>query len=101
MITFGGYSDFCANFINQNSFCDIRENTLKSYGMGFCDFFTNGLLWSKRLHDDHDDITRHVRMLAKLGLRSMSFLERTRIEARFPESIFLIMMRIFPEDKFA
>ena len=24
-------------------------------------------------------------MLAKLGLRSMSFLERTRIEARFPE----------------
>ena len=26
--------DFCANFINQNSFCDIRENTPKSYGMG-------------------------------------------------------------------
>ena len=50
---FGGVnSDFCVNFINQNSFCDIRENTPKSYGMGlspplppygkipqFCDFF--------------------------------------------------------------
>ena len=46
----GVNSDFCANFINQNSFCDIRENTPKSYGMGlspppygkcpqFCDFF--------------------------------------------------------------
>ena len=44
-------SDFCANFINQNSPCDIREITPKSYGMGlspplpygkspqFCDFF--------------------------------------------------------------
>ena len=30
----GVNSDFCANFINQNSFCDIRENTPKSYGMG-------------------------------------------------------------------
>lgn len=27
-------------------------------------------------------------MLAKLGLRSMSFLERTRMEARFPENNF-------------
>ena len=34
------------------------------------------------------NITKQVRMLAKLGLRSMSFLERTRIEARFPEAIF-------------
>ena len=32
-------------------------------------------------------------MLAKLGLRSMSFLERTRIEARFPEAIFLMRRR--------
>ena len=28
-------SYFCANFINQNSFCDIRENTPKSYGKYF------------------------------------------------------------------
>ena len=27
----GVNSDFCANFINQNSFCDIRENIPKSY----------------------------------------------------------------------
>ena len=48
----GVNSDFCANFINQNSFCDIKENTPKSYGMGlspppygkspqFCDFFAS------------------------------------------------------------
>ena len=30
----GVNSYFCANFINQNSFCDIRENTPKSYEMG-------------------------------------------------------------------
>jgi len=37
----GANSDFCANFINQNSFCDMRENTPKSYGKSpqFCDFF--------------------------------------------------------------
>ena len=34
MITFGGVNyDFCAILIIQNSFCDIRENTPKSYGM--------------------------------------------------------------------
>ena len=33
------------------------------------------------------NITKQVRMLAKLGFRSMSFLERTRIDARFPEII--------------
>ena len=31
-------------------------------------------------------LTRHVSMLAKLGFKSMSFLDRTKIEARFPET---------------
>ena len=31
---FWGVNSDCANFINQNSFYDIRENTPKSYGMG-------------------------------------------------------------------
>ena len=46
----GGKFLLCANFINQNSFYDIWENTPESYGMGlssppygkspqFCDFF--------------------------------------------------------------
>ena len=30
----GANSDFCANFINHKSFCVIRENTPKRYGMG-------------------------------------------------------------------
>ena len=37
--------------------------------------------------DNMGNITKQVRMLAKLGFRSMSFLERTRIDARFPEII--------------
>ena len=58
----GVNSDFCANFINQNSFCDIRENTPKSYGMGLsppstgklCSFVTfllrmASLRWSSSL----------------------------------------------------
>ena len=38
-------------------------------------------------------VTKQVRMLAKLGFKSMSFRDRTRIDARFPRNFYLEFLK--------